>query len=65
MEKQRRGKDAALQQIPLAVRRAKSGAVLVQSAVDLARDKGATWEEIGEVLGVTKQAAQMRFGKGR
>jgi hypothetical protein len=34
-------------------------------AVIIARDKGATWEEIGDVLGVTKQAAQMRFGKGR
>lgn len=27
-----------------------------------AREKGATWAEIGEVLGITKQGAQQRFG---
>lgn len=29
-----------------------------------ARDTGTTWEEIAEVLEVTKQAAQQRFGGG-
>lgn len=28
-----------------------------------ARQRGATWDEIGEVLGTTKQAAYKRFGK--
>lgn len=32
-------------------------------AVRHARDAGATWEEIGDALGVTKQAAFQRFGK--
>jgi len=33
--------------------------------VDQARRSGATWNEIGEAMGVTKQAAQKRFVPGR
>jgi hypothetical protein len=33
--------------------------------VDQARRSGATWHEIGEAMGVTKQAAQKRFVPGR
>lgn len=33
-------------------------------AVFAARDHGWTWERIGYMLGTTRQAAQMRFGKG-
>ena len=36
--------------------------VSVLSAVDAARTMGATWQEIGTALGVSKQAAQQRFG---
>jgi hypothetical protein len=36
---------------------------LVRRAVVEARKKGATWEQIGAVYGITKQAAQQRFGK--
>src|ERR1700760_4005330 len=32
---------------------------------DQARRSGATWNEIGEAMGVTKQAAQKRFVPGR
>lgn len=32
-------------------------------SVDIARSHGATWEEIGETLGVSRQAAQQRFSK--
>jgi hypothetical protein len=32
-----------------------------QAAVQAAREKGATWEEIATAMGVTRQAAQMRF----
>lgn len=43
---------------------------LVELAVDQARralvadlrEAGATWEDIGDALGVTRQAAQQRFG---
>ena len=31
--------------------------------VDAARNSGATWEEIGDALGVTRQAAQQRYGQ--
>lgn len=34
-----------------------------QEAVNMARDAGVTWEQIGKALGVTRQAAYMRFGK--
>jgi hypothetical protein len=29
-----------------------------------ARAEGVTWDEIGRTLGMTKQAAQQRFGRG-
>lgn len=31
-------------------------------AVDTLRAKGATWADIGELFGITKQAAQQRYG---
>jgi hypothetical protein len=34
----------------------------LQSAVSAARQTGRSWSEIGVVLGVSKQAAQQRFG---
>jgi hypothetical protein len=36
-------------------------AELEQAAVRTAREKGATWEEVATALGITRQAAQMRF----
>jgi hypothetical protein len=33
--------------------------------VQLVREAGATWEEIGEVLGISRQAARQRFSKPR
>jgi predicted transcriptional regulator len=36
-------------------------AELEQVAVRVAREKGATWEEIATTMGITRQAAQMRF----
>lgn len=38
-------------------------AELEAAAVREARSAGASWSEIGDALGVTKQAAQMRFGR--
>ena len=37
--------------------------VLVARCVDQSRDAGHTWQEIGDLLGVTRQAAFQRFGK--
>jgi len=31
--------------------------------VNVARVDGASWAEIGKIMGVTRQAAQKRFGK--
>lgn len=33
-----------------------------QEAVNLARDTGASWADVGKALGITRQAAQQRFG---
>lgn len=41
--------------------RAAEGALA--EAVAEARDDGATWAEVGRVLGVSRQAAQQRFGR--
>ena len=35
----------------------------LRAAVKAARVNGATWQEIGDSLGVTRQAAWERFGK--
>ncbi len=37
---------------------------MVEFAVEDARTAGHTWQEVGDMLGVTKQAAQQRFGRG-
>jgi len=35
----------------------------LDKAVHLARIAGHTWAELGEVLGITRQAVQQRFGE--
>lgn len=37
-------------------------ATLLRAAVSSARGVGCTWEQVGAVLGMTRQAAQQRFG---
>lgn len=52
--------------VVLSGRIAELGDGLVGHFVERARSSGATWEEIGECMGVSKQAAQKRFTpKGR
>ena len=53
----------AIEQIRRALRIEQAAAELVGSAVLSARADGATWKSIGEVLGITRQAAFQRFGK--
>lgn len=36
----------------------------LHSYVSAAREDGASWTEIGKVIGISRQAAQQRFGKG-
>lgn len=35
----------------------------LETAVLIARDRGMTWERVGRWLGVSRQAAQERFGR--
>lgn len=34
-----------------------------EAAVAIARANGATWQDVADSLGVTRQAAQMRYGR--
>ena len=33
--------------------------------VKLARDRGWSWEQIGDALGISRQSAHAKYGKGR
>jgi len=52
-----------IEQITLALQIEHAAAELVASAVLSARAEGETWKSIGEVLGITRQAAFQRFGR--
>lgn len=43
----------------------RAAAELLRTTVNGARDHRATWEEVGVVLGVSRQAAQQRFATRR
>jgi hypothetical protein len=51
-----------LERVWAASRAAQAVHELTAEAVRIARAKGATWTEIGDTLGTTRQAAQQRFG---
>lgn len=46
-----------------AVRAVKVAADALDLAVDTARDHGMSWQKIGDLLGISRQAAWERFGK--
>lgn len=48
-----------------AARLSDSAEQLLRSTIHLARTEGASWQVIGDALGVTRQAAFQRFGKPR
>jgi len=52
----------ALRRIGLAARDIRAAEDELHQAVAAARAEGHTWAEIGMTLGVTRQAAQTRFG---
>lgn len=52
-----------LRRVGLAQRALEDAERDLHAAVSEAREAGKTWSEIGRSLGVTRQAAQMRFGK--
>jgi hypothetical protein len=53
---------AVLHEAAMIERRAREA---VQLLVAQAREAGATWAEVGEYFGTTRQAAQQRFGAPR
>ncbi|WP_154606164.1 hypothetical protein [Arthrobacter sp. AQ5-05] len=55
--------DSYLDLISLTYRSSEEIAELLQSAVTSARLAGLSWERIGQRLGMTRQAAQQRFGR--
>jgi len=55
--------DANLNTIRVARIEARTLARKISDTVTTARNNGATWEEIGDALAMTKQAAQQRFGR--
>jgi hypothetical protein len=55
--------EAHLELVALVLRaRAETGALL-RSAISAARSAGCTWEAIGQVLDMSRQAAQQKYGK--
>jgi hypothetical protein len=55
--------DSYLDLIDLTAQSAEEIAQLLQSAVTSARQAGVSWERIGKQLGMSRQAAQQRFGR--
>jgi len=55
-------KDQFLQIVREAVAALQTASVALDAAVRTALDNGATWLEIGDLLGVSRQAAFYRFG---
>ena len=51
-----------LEAVRIASKIAATSATALRVSVDLARAAGRTWQELGEVLGVSRQAAFQRFG---
>jgi Protein of unknown function (DUF3887) len=51
-----------LDQVRIASEISALAASALRQAVDLARSAGRTWQELGDMLGVTRQAAFQRFG---
>jgi hypothetical protein len=52
-----------LDQVPNALRACQLAEQVLKLCVQQSRDAGHTWQEIGDLLGVTRQAAFQRFGK--
>ena len=57
------GPGGGLDQVQAATELAALAAAALQLSVQQARAAGRTWQEIGELLGVSRQAAFQRFGR--
>lgn len=57
------GDGTSLDAVAQALASVRDAEARLHQAVDLARDSGHTWAEIGDVLGTSRQAAFQRFGR--
>ena len=64
MERQARAPPAALAGLGALAQEVVEANAKLRAGVAKARAGGASWEHIGKVLGVTRQAAWERFGSG-
>ncbi|WMI32976.1 hypothetical protein SEA_PEGGYLEG03_35 [Arthrobacter phage PeggyLeg03] len=55
-------KQDALESIRWPLKAIKQEEARLHGYVNLARKEGASWTEIGKVIGISRQAAQQRFG---
>jgi hypothetical protein len=55
---------AHLELVALTARASASADSLLATAVSSARSAGHSWDAVGKVLGISRQAAQQRFGRG-
>jgi hypothetical protein len=55
---------AHLELVALTARASTSAESLLATAVSSARSAGHSWDAVGKVLGISRQAAQQRFGRG-
>jgi hypothetical protein len=55
--------DEPLAAVADALRRVRDAEATLRDAVDAAREAGHTWQEIGDLLGTSRQAAFQRFGR--
>jgi len=58
-----RGEDDPLELVHATHEVQNAAQALMAAAVQQARERGRTWQEIGDVLGVSRQAAFQRYGK--
>ncbi|MFD9697612.1 DUF3887 domain-containing protein [Lentzea sp. NPDC059081] len=55
--------DGPLAAVSEALRRVRDAEATLREAVEAAREAGHTWQEIGDLLGTSRQAAFQRFGR--
>lgn len=55
---------AAIQRVKDAARHLGRAESDLRTSVARARERGATWQQIGDALGISRQAAHERFGGG-
>ncbi len=55
---------AGIQRVKDAARHLERAESDLRASVARARERGATWQQVGDALGISRQAAHERFGGG-